>query len=97
MRQLVTPVGYGQTTSIELDNFARIRMGHFRDTEEVRYDRPTAFAGMVFEYIGVSESQSPIEDPSWVIIRCTWINGHKVREQIKSKVAWADRALVWED
>ena len=95
MRQLSHSIGYGTTATTDIDDFSRIRLGHFRDNEEVRYDRPGSYSGTCYEYVGVAEQGSGTNLPVWNCVRLTWNNGHRVREQFKQNVAWDDRAQGW--
>lgn len=95
MRTISTQNGYGTSSTAELDDFSRIRLGHIRDYEEIRYDRPDSWSGTAYEYIGVAVQGTDTMDNKWICIRCTWQDGQKVREQFQKDKAWTNRILGW--
>lgn len=77
------------------DEFNRIKMKRFKDTEEVRYDIPVDVANSDI-YTGVAADGTLTSSASWTIIRTYFdANGNPTRERFRTGVAWDDRTSGW--
>lgn len=94
MSQLLINLGYGKNGLIELDVFTRMLNDQIHDNEEVRLDKPMDYASG-YEYMGVALKDSPIDLDVWSCIRRTWNQGHCIRMQCRTDIAWEDRIFGW--
>lgn len=90
MSQLSVPLGYGKRASIETETFTRILKGRINDNEEIRKDWC-----MPYEYVAIADAGSSVSDPVWQCVRCTWLNGCKVRVQFRANIRWTERTINW--
>lgn len=94
----VLPSGELVTTTNDLaqvETFARIRAGQFKDNEEVRYAAPSSYLNTQ-SYIGVAITGTPTTSAEWAIIRKDYdALGNVFRERFRLNVSWDDRALGW--
>ncbi len=79
-----------KSADLELDVFTRLLTGQVSDGEEVRKD----WEGN-FEYVGLAEAGTNPEAPVWNCVKCTWVNGRRVRFQFKSNMSWTNRTMGW--
>lgn len=95
MSLLQVNLGNGRQGTIELDTFTRMLKDEFYDNEEVRMDKPEAWANS-YCYMAIAPTGSSIYAPVWSCIRKTFNADSKgIRMQYRENIAWADHTIGW--